>query len=70
MEQAVEKFLEAADVARVVGITAAAVNFHADRGRLVIAARTLRGSRLYRLQDVQEFLARRRSVPAGEAAAR
>jgi hypothetical protein len=59
------EFLEPADAARITGLTPAGINAAADQGRLPIAARTRRGTRLYRLADVEAFGARR-SAPASE----
>lgn len=56
-----EPFLEPADAGRLVGLTGAGLNAAADRGHLPIAARTTRGTRLYRLADVQAFATRRRT---------
>lgn len=60
MEQALQ-YLEAADAARFVGVSPATINAAADRGRLTIAARTCRGSRLYLREDVEAFAARRQA---------
>ncbi len=52
-------YLEPADAARIVGLSSAAINVHADRGDLRIAARTRRGTRLFILKDVERFAAER-----------
>jgi hypothetical protein len=49
------KFLLAADVARLAGITPAAVRAAAISGRLAVAATSERGVRLFRRSDVERF---------------
>jgi len=53
--QADHEFLESGDAARLTGLTPAGINAAADAGRLPIAARTRRGTRLFRLADVEAF---------------
>jgi hypothetical protein len=57
--KAEHEFLESADVALLIERTPAAVNAAADAGRLRIAARTRRGTRLFVLEDVRTYLAAR-----------
>ena len=47
-----EPFLEAGDVGKLLGLTAAAVRQAASRGRIPVAAVTLRGGRLFLRSDV------------------
>ena len=56
-----EPFLAASDVARVVGLTPAAVRLAARTGRLRVAAMTRSGIHLFLLEDVERFVADRRS---------
>jgi len=51
-----DEFLEGADVARRRGVTPGMVRRDAETGRLQTAARTARGSRLYRAEDVNAYL--------------
>ena len=51
-----DEFFESADVARERGVTPEVVRRHAKAGRLRVAARTARGGRLYRAEDVQEYI--------------
>ena len=53
------QLLEAADVARELGVTPASVRNYARGGQLIVAATTPRGSRLFRSEDVEEFRRRR-----------
>ena len=55
-----EEFLEPADCARVLGVTPGRVQQMDAQGVLVPAARTVRGGRLYRLEDVEQLAAERR----------
>ena len=56
-----EPFLAASDVARVVGLTQAAVRLAARTGRLRVAAMTRSGIHLFLLEDVERFVADRGS---------
>ncbi len=56
-----ERFLTAADAARILKVTPAAVRLMHQRGALRAAAETEGGIRLYRRQDV-ETLAQRREA--------
>ena len=51
-----DQFLEGADVARQRGVTPGMIRKDAAAGRLRVAARTARGGRLYRPEDVDEYL--------------
>lgn len=53
-------FLELGDAARLLGLTVATVRIHARSGRLVPAASTPRGVRLFRMADVNAFRQRRK----------
>lgn len=57
-------FLELADVARLLGLTVATVRIHARSGRLVPAASTPRGVRLFRMADVKAFRQEREAEKA------
>jgi DNA-binding transcriptional MerR regulator len=62
-----------ADVARLVGLTPAAIRSAARAGRIHVEARTPSGVRLFDRAEVQRFLSERSSRPAkgsvsGEAA--
>jgi hypothetical protein len=63
MGQAITKqpalFLTVADAARVTKLSPAGFKAAADRGEIPIAARTRRGNRLFRPEDVECFAARR-----------
>jgi predicted site-specific integrase-resolvase len=48
-------FLEPADAAKVLDRTPATVRDYADSGRLPVAARTVRGLRLFRREDVEKL---------------
>jgi DNA-binding transcriptional MerR regulator len=48
-----EPLLTASDVARRLGVSAAAVRFMARRGDLAVAVTTERGVRLFRMADVE-----------------
>jgi DNA-binding transcriptional MerR regulator len=48
-------FLEPADAARVLDRTPATIRDYADSGRLPVAARTVRGLRLFRREDVEKL---------------
>jgi hypothetical protein len=48
---------EVADVVRETGKAGATVRAYADSGRLPVAARTPRGLRLFRYEDVQALVA-------------
>jgi DNA-binding transcriptional MerR regulator len=50
-----EMLYEAADAARRVGLTPETIKRHADDGTLPLAARTPRGTRLFRPADVDRF---------------
>jgi hypothetical protein len=50
-----------AEAARVLGCSKQLVSLLIDRGELPIVGRSVRGVRVMRLQDVQEFAARRRA---------
>jgi DNA-binding transcriptional MerR regulator len=58
------KFLLTADVARLVGLTPAAVREAADSGRLAVAETSEGGVRLFRREDVERFC-RERAKKAG-----
>jgi DNA-binding transcriptional MerR regulator len=49
------QLLEAADAARILGVTPDTVRMHADKGNLVIAATTGRGVRLFERREVERF---------------
>jgi DNA-binding transcriptional MerR regulator len=62
-----------ADVARLVGLTPAAIRSAARSGRIRVEARTLSGVRLFDVAEVQRFIRERASrramvAPSGEAA--
>lgn len=63
-----ERYLEPADAAGVLGITPQRVRDLARRGVLPVAATTPRGARLFRAEDV-ERLARERAARRDQAAA-
>jgi hypothetical protein len=48
-------YLEASDVGRAAEMGAAGVRYHERLGRLRAAAKTLRGTKLYTREDVEEF---------------
>lgn len=50
--------LQTCDAAREAGVTTAAIFRAVKDGRLRVAAKTARGTRLYRLEDVREYRAR------------
>jgi DNA-binding transcriptional MerR regulator len=56
----IETYYEPADCGREIGVTAAAVRRMTERGVLIPVARTLRGGRLYRKEDVLRVAERRR----------
>ncbi len=58
-------FLEAADVARRIRRASATVRLLAITGRLPVAATTPRGARLFRVEDVEQYL-RERDVDGKE----
>lgn len=58
-----ERFLSAADAARILAVTPAAVRSMQQRGALRAAAETEGGIRLYRRSDVEELARRRREHP-------
>jgi hypothetical protein len=47
------EYLETGDVGRTLDRTGAVVRYHIGRGRLHPAARTMRGTLLFRLEDVE-----------------
>lgn len=51
-----DEFLEGADVARTRGVTPGMIRRDAETGRLRTAARTARGGRLYRTEDVAAYV--------------
>lgn len=51
--------LTAGDVARIIDRSAATVKRAADLGHLPVAGRTPRGVRIFRREDVDEYLRRR-----------
>jgi hypothetical protein len=51
-----DRFLEGADVARERGVTPGMVRRDAEMGRLRTAAKTVRGGRLYRIEDVRAYV--------------
>jgi len=51
-----DEFLEGADVARIRGVTPGMVRRDAEAQRLRTAARTARGGRLYRTEDVATYV--------------
>jgi helix-turn-helix protein len=55
----VQEFLESADAARITGLTPASINLAANAGRIRVSARTKRGGRLFRREDVERFAAER-----------
>jgi DNA-binding transcriptional MerR regulator len=59
------EFLLTADVARLVGVTPAAVRAAAISGRLAVAATSEGGVRLFRRTDVEQFC-REREKKAGD----
>jgi hypothetical protein len=59
---AAEELLTKADAARVLNLTPAMVRIIADQGQLPLAARTLNGGRLFRLQDVVQFRIKREAA--------
>jgi len=64
----VEHFLTTCDVARLRGVTPAAVRAALQRGLIRASAHTASGVQLYTLDDVQEYLARPRRVVRETAA--
>lgn len=57
-----ERFLSAADAARILKVTPAAVRSMHRRGALEAVAETEGGIRLYRRQDVETLAQRREAV--------
>ncbi len=57
-----EDMLESADVARLLGVTPAAVRQMARRGALAPILTTTRGLRIFRRADVDEFLRQRHGL--------
>jgi len=55
------QYLESGNAARITGLTPAGINAAAEAGRLLIAARTRRGTRLFRVADVEAFARARAS---------
>lgn len=49
------ELLEAADAARILGVTPDTVRMHADKGNLAVAATTGRGVRLFERREVERF---------------
>ena len=56
----IETYYEPADCGRVIGVTSAEVRRLTERGVLIPVARTIRGTRLYRKEDVLRVAERRR----------
>ncbi len=52
-----ELFLEPSEVGRILNFSVARVRDLADEGRLIVAARTQRGLRLFRREDIELYLA-------------
>jgi excisionase family DNA binding protein len=63
----VERLLTVADAARILGVVPARVRQLANEGQLPPAATTLRGTRLFRQEDVEQ-LARVREAKRNRAA--
>jgi excisionase family DNA binding protein len=51
----VERLLTVADAARILGVVPARVRQLANEGQLPPAATTVRGTRLFRLEDVEQL---------------
>ena len=62
-----DEFLENADAARARGVTPGMVRRDAEAGLLRTAARTARGVRLYRREDVDAYVAERHARRAARA---
>jgi excisionase family DNA binding protein len=65
----VERLLTVADAARILGVVPARVRQLANEGQLPPAATTVRGTRLFRLEDVEQLAEvreakRNRTAPA------
>jgi lipid-binding SYLF domain-containing protein len=60
-----ETYLESADIARVEGITTAAVRLAVAAGKITVAAVTARGTRLFRRADVEAYSKERRERLVG-----
>jgi DNA-binding transcriptional MerR regulator len=58
------KYLTPADVAKAAGVTAATVVIAADRGDLVVAAKTVGGARLFREADADRWVRDRKQQKA------
>ncbi len=58
-------FLETADAARYLKVTPAMVRVYADTGRLRVAMRTARGTRLFDSRDVERFARERTAAREG-----
>lgn len=54
-ETAVDELLTPSDAARILRLSPAGVRLAADDGRLVVAARTPNGGRLFLRQEVERF---------------
>ncbi|MFI5399194.1 MAG: helix-turn-helix domain-containing protein [Candidatus Binatia bacterium] len=57
-------YLATADVARLLGITPAAIRQMVRRGALIPAATTERGMRLFDRRDIEAFATKRRRAEA------
>lgn len=64
-----ERFLEAADVGRLLRVTSVRVRQLANAGVLPVSACTLRGTRLFRAHHVQKLLAARAQARADDGSA-
>ncbi len=66
-----ERLLAPAEVARLLGVSSQTVRVLADRGALRIAAKTSRGIRLFKPDDVERLrVARERAVTIARAPVR
>ena len=61
-----ERFLTAADAARILEVTPATVRLMHRRGTLAAAAETEGGIRLYRRRDVEKLAHQRESTKRGK----
>lgn len=55
----VPELLEPADVARLLGLMPASIHRMTAAGELSMAARTMRGTRLYRREEVERLIEQR-----------
>jgi hypothetical protein len=56
------EFMLASDAAKVIGCSPSAVVLYADRGRLPMLGRTVRGVRVFLRSEVEDFAARFRTA--------